>query len=84
MSWLVRLINRLGGVRVADDPDQLVEVATVPSFEGPVLVEVLRRSGLNVAHHETFDHLGTTSAVLRVPRADHRAASEVIRRYRAG
>ncbi len=81
-TWLLRWIAKLPG-DVPDDPNELVVLATVPMFEGPILAEVLARSAIPVSQAETFDGvLGSEKMILRVPRADLERANQVMADYK--
>jgi hypothetical protein len=66
------------------DPDELVEIATVPLSQAPVLINGLRDAGFDAHLLEVFNYpkAPLSDASIRVPRRDAAAASEELDRLR--
>jgi hypothetical protein len=61
------------------DPSALRELVTVPSFEGPLLVELLADHGIEATAEESFNLIGALSQVrVLVRQGDFEAAQVAI------
>jgi hypothetical protein len=79
---ILRLIAGLGSSR-PDDPDRLVDVATVEPYEAPILREVLAQQGIVSQDTESLTP-GTwvDKVVVRVAQRDVDAATSALQAFR--
>jgi hypothetical protein len=78
---LVELLSR--GEAPELDPNELVEVETVPAANGPMTVETLRSAGIDAIPFEAFDSVTAVhSAQIKVPRRQLGEAAKLLDRLR--
>ena len=76
--WFWGVLNR--GTPPARDPEELVEIATLPMFDATLLTEKLRAHGLDATCSESFNVAKSTNANGRilVPRAQLDEAESIV------
>ena len=81
-QWFVNLFT--GGEAAEPDPNALVELHEVAYAEAPIVVDALRRHGIDATAEDSFDAAtALTRARIMVRRADVPAATRIVARLRS-
>ena len=81
-SWFFNLLTK--GTAPPLDPDEFVEVETVPSYMGPLVETILRDNGIEPRCEDTYNIVTRTLSNVRVlvTRRDFERAAEVLTELR--